>query len=539
MSLSEPLWWQAGVVYQIYPRSFADSNADGIGDLPGITGKLEYLVSLGVDAIWLSPFYPSPMADFGYDVADYQDVDPIFGTLVDFDHLVQAAHGRGLRIIIDFVPNHTSDLHPWFLESRSSRDNPKADWYVWRDPKPDGTPPNNWLSTFGGPAWEWDGARRQYYLHMFLKEQPDLNWRNPKVEAAMLDVLRFWLDRGVDGFRIDVAHMIMKDPELSDNPPNPLRANATRPFEMQLHIHDKAHPDIHEEFRTIRRALERYGKDRPRIAIGEIYEYEWPVWASYYGLSLDELHMPFNFALLDIPWTAGDIRRVVESVQTSIPPGAWPNYVLGNHDRPRVASRIGAAQARVAMMLLLTLRGTPTVYYGDELGQHDVPIPANRVQDTWALRDRSPGAGRDPERTPMQWNAGAHAGFCPTGVEPWLPVSDDHDVVNVESEDADSTSMLSLTRALLRIRSAERALNSGSYHPIADVPAAVYAYLREHSGQRFLIALNLGHEGVIADVREAGAGETILSTYLDRDGTIDPRALSLRSSEGVVIRLER
>ncbi|RMF61789.1 MAG: alpha-amylase, partial [Bacteroidetes bacterium] len=300
---TDPLpWWQTGVIYQIYPRSFKDSNGDGIGDLGGVLEKLDYLSdTLGVDAIWLSPFYPSPMADFGYDVADYTDVDPIFGDLATFDALVAEAHRRGLRVIIDIVPNHTSDRHPWFIASRSSRDNPKRDWYVWRDPAPDGGPPNNWLSVFGGPAWEYDETTGQYYLHSFLKEQPDLNWRNPEVRRAMFDVFRFWLERGVDGFRIDVAHYIMKDPLFRDNPPNPHRGDYHKDmgeYDTQLHLYDKGHEDVHEVFRELRRLLDDYSRDRPRFAVGEIHIFDWNAWVRYYGDNLDELHMPFNFALL-------------------------------------------------------------------------------------------------------------------------------------------------------------------------------------------------------------------------------------------------
>ena len=332
--MDDHLWWQTAVIYQIYPRSFQDTTGDGVGDLAGIIERLDYLaVTLGVDAIWLSPFFPSPMKDFGYDVSDYCDVEPLFGDLATFDRLVAEAHRRDIKVIIDWVPNHTSDQHPWFVESRSSRTNPKRDWYVWRDGKPDGARPNNWAADFGGDSWEWDESTGQYYLHSFLKEQPDLNWRNPEVEEAMLDTLRFWLDRGVDGFRIDVAHRIMKDPDLSDNPPVAGDQTGLRAYETQRHINDRGHPDVHEAFRRIREVLDEYRP--PRFSVGEIHEYDWATWASYYGKNLDGLHMPFNFAILETPWTAGAIRALVEKVEEVVPVGAWPNYVLGNHDETR------------------------------------------------------------------------------------------------------------------------------------------------------------------------------------------------------------
>ena len=466
-------WWQSGVVYQIYPRSFRDSNGDGTGDLVGVREKIEYLSeTLGVDALWLSPFYPSPMADFGYDVADYTDVDPLFGTLADIDALIAAAHERDIAVIIDFVPNHSSDQHPWFRASRSSRTDPKRDWYVWRDPKQDGSPPNNWLANFGGSAWQWDDATSQYYLHSFLPEQPDLNWRNPELKAAMFDTLRFWLDRSVDGFRIDVAHAIMKDPDLRDNPPNPDVGHGLHKslgaYDAQLHIHDKGHPDVHGVYRELRALLDAYGAERPRVAIGGIHIFDWAEWARYYGAALDELHLPFNFGLLGVHWSAQAVRRVVDGLEAALPAGAWPNYVLGNHDEPRIASRIGRDNAPLAMMLLLTLRGTPTLYYGDELGMRDVPIPLEREQDPWGKRVPGLGLGRDPERTPMQWDASPHAGFCAPDVEPWLPVSDDAARVNVAVELADSGSMLTLTRRLLALRRATPALAHGGYRPIDE-----------------------------------------------------------------------
>ncbi len=533
------LWWQRGVIYQIYPRSFRDTNDDGVGDLPGILEKIDYLSEvLKIDAVWLSPFYPSPMADFGYDVSDYTDVNPLFGTLADFDALVEASHARGMRIIVDFVPNHTSDQHPWFIESRSSRDNPKRDWYVWKDAKPDGSPPNNWVSEFGGGAWEWDPATEQYYLHKFVKQQPDLNWRNPEVKRAMLDVLRFWLDRGVDGFRIDVAHFIMKDPEFRDNPPNPAidpSGAPVRESEQQLHIHDFGHPDVHGVFREIRALLDSYSATEPRMAVGEIYESDWEKWASYYGESLDELHMPFNFAMLLTPWTASAVRGVVETVEAVTARGAWPNYVLGNHDRERLASRVGPDQARVALMLLLTLRGTPTLYYGEEIGMHNVAIPPEKVQDPWEMGEPGMGLGRDPVRTPMQWDTSRLAGF--TGAtEAWLPVADDYALLNVATEIDDPASTLTMVRRSLALRREAPALHSGSYRTIESGDPDVYAFIRQYEDERFLIAANFSDERKTLDLALPGRGRTRASTH-GREDEVDLRAFPLLPHEARTVEI--
>ncbi|GBD85358.1 oligo-1,6-glucosidase 1 [bacterium BMS3Abin02] len=506
-------WWQTGVIYQIYPRSFQDSDGDGIGDLEGIRRRLDYLSdTLGVDAIWLSPFYPSPMADFGYDVSEYCNVDPIFGTLDDFDRLLAEAHARELKVIIDWVPNHTSDRHPWFEASRSSRDDPKRNWYVWADPNPDGSPPNNWQSVFGGPAWEWDENTHQYYLHSFLAEQPDLNWRNPAVEAAMLDTLRFWLDRGVDGFRMDVVAFIMKDPGLRDDPQPP----------TDEPLRSRAHDDVHAEFRKIRSVLDSY--DPPRFSIGEIHEPDWGRWASYYGRHLDELHMPFNFTLLHAPWNAGVIRRLVDACDASVPPGAWPNYVLGNHDTTRLATRLGSDRARVAAMLLLTLRGTPTLYYGDELGMEQADIPPELQQDPWGRR--MPGMGRDGCRTPMEWDTSPHAGF--TDGVPWLPVAEGSRLRSVAVQGA--TSILGLYQGLLRLRRRTPALRAGAYRSL-DAPPGCFVYERSLGPDRFIVALNFEAEPRTVNVE----GTVLLSTGLDRDGWSLQH--ELRPNEGLIIEL--
>lgn len=540
--MADALWWQHAVVYQVYPRSFQDTNGDGVGDLPGVTQRLDYLrETLGVDALWLSPFYPSPMADFGYDVADYTNVDPLFGTLADFDTLVAAAHGRGLKVIIDWVPNHSSDQHAWFQESRASRESAKRDWYVWRDPKADGSPPNNWLSVFGGPAWTLDERTGQYYLHSFLAQQPDLNWRNPEVRAAMFDSIRFWLERGVDGFRIDVAHHIMKDPGLRDNPANEVLAGQMHKsmggYDTQMHLYDKGHPDVHEVYRDLRRLLDSYGAESPRVSIGEIHIFDPAEWASYYGANLDELHLPFNFGLLRSTWTAGTVRASVDALEATVPDGAWPNYVLGNHDEPRIATRIGAEQVRNAMLLLLTLRGTPTLYYGDEIGMHDVTIPPEREQDPFGKRVPGLGLGRDPQRTPMQWDASVNAGFCSPDVEPWLPFAEDAQAVNVAVQMEEPNSLLALTRRLLQARHAEPALLSGDYQPVEGMPDTCFAYLRTLGDRRLLVALNFSHDEQVVRLPELGSGRIVVSTTLDREGEVEMGALRLRGDEGCLIEL--
>jgi len=547
MKRSSFLWWQTGVVYQIYPRSFKDTTGNGVGDLEGVIQKLDYLSeTLGVDAIWLSPFYPSPMADFGYDVADYTDVDPLFGDLATFDRLIETAHRRDVRVIIDLVPNHSSDRHPWFIESRSSQDNPKRDWYVWADPKPDGSPPNNWLSVFGGSAWEWDEATGQYYLHSFLKEQPDLNWRNPEVRDAMFDGVRFWLERGVDGFRVDVAHYVMKDPHLRDNPPDPARARSIhRPmgeYDSLFHVYDSGHPDVHEVYRLFRQILDGYSDQRPRFSVGEVHIFDWDEWAAYYGENLDELHMPFNFTLLNVPWDAQAVRDAVEGLESALPEGAWPNYVLGNHDEPRLATRYGLRAARTAAMLLLTLRGTPTLYYGDEIGMVDVEIPPHQQRDPWVLETAK--TGRDPCRTPMQWSAGPNAGFAPPHVdELWLPLADDYESVNVEAQLEDPSSLLQLYRRLLSYRRSKPSIHRGSYRPVDGVPSSCFVYLRsdvvEPPAQRdpILVALNFSDQDQRICLPSMASGRIAVSTQLDREGLVDLRDLKLRPHEGLIVEL--
>ncbi len=527
------LWWQSGVIYQVYPRSFQDSNGDGVGDLKGITSRLDYLQWLGIKAVWVSPIYPSPMADFGYDISDYGDIHPLFGTMQDFEELLEGIHRRNMKLILDLVPNHTSDKHPWFLESRSSRDNPKRDWYIWKDRKPDGSLPNNWLAAFGGSAWEWDEATQQYYYHAFLKEQPDLNWRNKDVQTAMFAMMRFWLDKGVDGFRIDVMWHMIKDALFRDNPVNPEYQPHMATYDQLLPIYSSDQPEVHTIVREMRELLDEYPE---RMMIGEIYL---PIHklVVYYGTDNKGAHLPFNFMLLTLAWDPKRIAAAINEYEASLPRGGWPNWVLGNHDQPRVVSRIGASQARVAAMLLLTLRGTPTIYYGDELGMRDVAIPPDKMMDPQGLNMPDKNLSRDPARTPMQWDNSEYSGF--SLVSPWLPVDRTADRVNVRVQHSDPSSMLILYRRLIHFREQNPVFITGSYIPVfAD--HQVIAYLRREEGHpEFLVVLNLSHRPCY--FRMAGRslyGTIVLSTTPALEQTTIRDTLTLSGDEGVIIALQ-
>ncbi|QNN65411.1 DUF3459 domain-containing protein [Sphingomonas rhizophila] len=518
-----PPWWERGVIYQIYPRSFQDSDGDGVGDLRGIKQRLDYVAALGVDAIWLSPVFPSPMADFGYDVADYTDIEPMFGTIEDFDRLVAAAHRRGLKLLLDFVPNHSSDRHPWFVDSRASKGSAKRDWYIWAPPGPDGGPPNNWISDFGGSSWEWDEASGEYYLHAFLKEQPDLNWRNPDVQAAMFDVMRFWFDRGVDGFRIDVLWHIVKAEGFPDNPVNPYWHDRLGQRDMLIQRHSTDQPEAHAIAAEMRRLADSYGD---RLLVGEIFLPNDRLCAWYGNDERPEVHLPFNFALIENAWNAETIGRLVADYEAALPPGGWPNWVYGSHDAARIAARIGEAQARVAAMLLLTLRGTPTLYQGDELGIGRVEIPADRIRDPRELREPGLGLGRDWSRTPMPWTGDApFAGF--SSVEPWLPLNGDWQTRNVANQEADRGSMLWLYRDLLALRRQRTALALGDYQGVSAA-GDLLVFDRISGTERLRIALNLG-EVETGFVREGACLLSTLGNEADRD--------VLRPNEGIIIDL--
>jgi alpha-glucosidase len=526
-------WWQTGVLYQIYPRSFQDSNGDGIGDLKGIIQRLDYLRWLGVNAIWVSPVYPSPMADFGYDISDYRGIHPIFGSMEDFDELLQQVHQKGMKLVLDLVPNHTSDQHPWFLESRSSRSNPKRDWYIWKDSLEDGSPPNNWLSVFGGSGWEWDEATGQYYYHAFLKEQPDLNWRNPDVQKAMFDIMRFWLDKGVDGFRVDVMWHMIKDGQFRDNPVNPGYQEHQATYEKVLPVYSTDQPEVHDIVQQMRALLDSY---TDRMMIGEIYL---PIHKliTYYGPQNNGAHLPFNFMLLTMPWEPLQIAAAIAEYEGALPQGAWPNWVLGNHDQPRITSRVGIQQAKTAAMLLLTLRGTPTIYYGEEIGMTDVPIPPAEVQDPQGLNMPGKNLSRDPARTPMQWNGDANAGF--STARPWLRLGTAYKRVNVAKQENDPYSHLALYRRLIQLRQSELSLTSGHYLPVYSDHQAM-AFIREApSATSFLVVLNLSHRPCYLKLEHRHIrGKIVLSTSLELEGTDITEIINLSGDEGIIVALD-
>ncbi|GAC1425511.1 MAG: alpha-amylase family glycosyl hydrolase [Ktedonobacteraceae bacterium] len=527
-------WWQTGVIYQVYPRSFLDSNGDGVGDILGIVEKLDYLCWLGVDALWLSPIYPSPMADFGYDISNYTDVHPLFGTLEDLDILLSQAHQRDIKIILDFVPNHTSDEHPWFQQARESRTSEKRDWYIWRDPASDGGPPNNWLSRFNGSAWQFDEHTGQYYLHLYDVKQPDLNWRHPRVRQEMYAVMRFWLDRGIDGFRIDALEVLLKDEHFRDNPLNPLWKLGDPSHTRLIEHYVVDQPGMHAIMQEMRALVNSYSQ---RVLIGELYlplERLMP----YYGEQLDEIHLPFNFQFVNMPtWETRAIRQAVEDYEAVLPQGAWPNWVLGNHDRTRIATRVGREQARLTQMLLLTLRGIPTCYYGDELGMQDVALPRESMHDP--MGKEQPEKSRDPVRSPMQWDDSINAGFSPPAARPWLPVASDYRTFNVVAEQHDPRSILLLTHTLLQLRRTQPALTLGSYRSLEQEHAACFVYLRQHHNhQSFLVILNFSAQDQVVTLQGLGQGRITLSTYMDRRETLDLSEAHLRGNEGLLIEVE-
>jgi alpha-glucosidase len=527
------LWWQDGIIYQVYPRSYQDSNGDGIGDLRGIIQRLHYIKALGIRAIWISPIYPSPMADFGYDISDYNGIWPTFGTMADFDELLRRIHDLDMKLILDLVPNHSSDEHPWFVESRSSRDNPKRDWYIWKDARPDGSPPNNWLSVFGGSAWEWDDKTRQYYYHAFLVKQPDLNWRNPEVEAAMLDVMRFWLDKGVDGFRVDAMWHLVKDLQWRDNPRNPEYNDTMATYNQLLPVYSTDQPEMHGIVANMRKLLDSYHE---RLMIAEIYL---PIHrlVAYYGANNSEAHLPFNFLLISLPWDARQIAAAIDEYEGALPADAWPNWVMGNHDQPRITSRVGRGQAKVAAILLLSLRGTPTLYYGDEIGMRDVPIPPDEVQDPQGLNMPGKNLSRDPERTPMLWDSSRNAGF--TEGKPWLRLDRAWRRENVEVQEKNLYSTFRLYRRLIQLRQHEPSLNTGAYRPVFS-DAQLIAYIRQADGHpAFLIVLNLTHRPCYftpANIRFKGI--IVLDIFPELEDCPVENSIDLSGDEGLIVRLD-
>jgi alpha-glucosidase len=500
-SQKKSIWWRDGVFYQIYPRSFGDTTGDGVGDLNGITEHLDYLndgteKSLGIDAIWISPISKSPMFDFGYDVSDYKDIDPTFGNLKDFKRLLKEAHRRNIRIVLDFVPSHTSHLHEWFLESRRSRDNPKRDWYIWHDRGSyKGGRPNNWQSIFGGPAWEWDEKTKQFYYHHFLKEQPDLNWRNRKVRDAMYDQMKFWLDMGVDGFRLDVINHIFKDDKFRSNP----YTIGIRPFDMQKHLYDKELPECVEVAKEMRSLVDSYGKEgsgKERMLVGEVYSKDPVKAAEFYGSGTDGLNLAFYFDFFFRPFKAEAFREAVSLWEDLLPDGAWPTYFLSNHDQPRHISRYGRGsedeilmRARVAATMLLTLKGTPFLYYGEEIGMRNLHIKRRDLQDPVGIRYWPVPVGRDKVRTPMQWDNTVGAGFTKSSM-PWLPINPNRSYINVKAESEDKDSLLSFYRNLIWKRKRTPALCSGDIEILEGTPMGIFAYRRVMGDDSRLIILN-------------------------------------------------
>jgi alpha-glucosidase len=524
-------WWRGAVIYQIYPRSFRDSNDDGIGDLPGIVERLDHIASLGVDAIWISPFFRSPMADFGYDIADYRDVDPMFGTLADVDRLLAEAHARGLKVVIDQVLSHTSIDHAWFRESRESRDNPKADWYVWAEAQPDGTPPNNWLSIFGGVAWRWEPRRGQYFLHNFLSSQPDLNFHNPQVRAAQLDNLRFWLDRGVDGFRMDAINFCFHDAALRDNPPKPPELRTGRgfspdnPYAFQYHWHNNTQPENLDFIEDVRALLDRYPG---ATALGEISsEDSLATMAEYCTPS--RLHMGYSFELLTDDFSVAHIRGTVEQLEATMREG-WPCWAISNHDVRRAVTRWGGDApsddfARQLIALVCALRGSVCLYQGEELGLEEAEIPFESLRDPYGIAFWPTFKGRDGCRTPMPWNDGRNAGF--SNGTPWLPVPDTHRARNVAAQEADPRSVLNATRAFLRWRRTQPALVAGDIAFLdSDEPVLAFTRRVPANDETLLVAFNLSADDATWTV-PAGLPLRAIEVPGPVAGTLDGATLSL------------
>ncbi len=527
MSADPDRWWRGGVFYQIYPRSFADSNGDGVGDLPGVIAKLDHLERLGISGVWLSPVTRSPNRDWGYDVSDYRDIDPDYGTLDDLDTLVREAGARGIRILMDLVPNHTSDQHAWFIDALSARDSPYRDYYVWADPKPDRSPPNNWVSVFGGPAWEFDEASGQYYLHNFEAAQPDLNWWNDAVWREFDDIIRFWWDRGVAGFRIDVCNMMIKDKFLRDNPP----ATEDDPIDQQFmgvrYVYNSDRPEAHDILRHWRTVAETYEPER--LLIGETNVDTLERLISFYGNGRDELHGGFNFQFMHAPFEAATMRATVESIEALMPDGGWPLWHGSNHDFSRLATHWGAgdpARIKLALLILLTLRGTPFLYAGDEIGLVDGVVEKEDLLDPVGVRFW-PYAGRDPERTPMPWAPVPGGGFTVPGVRPWLPMADPAEC-NVADQEADPDSVLSFTRRVIAARAASEDLAVGPYHSL-PAPGGGWAFAR---GDATKVLANLS-------ASPATFGEVTGTVSVATDGTLEGSAvegsLTLPAWSGAVV----
>jgi len=524
-------WWKHGVIYQIYPRSFYDSNGDGIGDIRGILSRIDYLQDLGIDAIWLSPINKSPMYDFGYDISNYREIDPVFGSIKDFRELVKEAHKRGIRIIMDLVMNHTSHLHPWFLSSRLSRKNEKRDFYIWQDGKHNG-PPNNWQSTFGGGAWTWDEMTSQYYLHSFLEEQPDVNWRSPGLKKAMFGEIRYWLDMGVDGFRLDVVNWFIKDKKFRNNPSIP-----GLPF-LQKHLYDRNRPEVNDLLREFRTLLEEYDD---RMAVGEVFTFppgKPELSAQFLGDGTDELNLAFDFSLLYRLWNAKQFYRCIKRWNSAVPEKGWPCYVLSNHDQPRSMSRYNrgndsANRAYVAAMLHLTLRGTPFIYYGEEIGMKNTILSRENLHDPVGKRFWPFFPGRDASRSPMQWSPDKNAGF--STATPWLPVNIDYTAVNVKNQLRDDYSLLHFYRRCIALRKTNPALSRGDWIPVIKGKKGILAYFRVHGENKVFIVLNFMAKQTRIDVHSRAQWKVLLSTHKSRNAHFTSLSFTVNPHEATLI----
>ncbi len=534
-SNEEWIWWKHGVIYEIFPKSFYDSNADGTGDIPGIIQKLDYLSSLGIDAIWLTPVYKSPMHDFGYDVSNYREIDPAFGTLNDFKILLNKAHSRNIRIIMDMVMNHTSHLHSWFVESRSSLNNPKRNWYIWKDGIKN-KPPNNWLSSWGGSAWEWDETTGQYYFHSCLKEQPDLNWHNPELVDAFFEEIRFWLEMGVDGFRLDVINWIIKDKKFRNNP------LVSHIFRIQKHLYDRNRSRSHKIVKKFRRMLDEYDN---RMAVGEVFSLppgDTKLSASYLGAG-DELNLAFDFSLMYRPWNARLIYQCIKKWYRLMPEKGWPCFVLSSHDYPRTVSRFGVfnradryKRAKVAAVLLLSLKGTPFLYYGEEIGMRNVNLKRNEISDPLGRRFWPFYKGRQPARAPMQWSPESNAGFT-TAPLTWMKLNNDYRKINVQSQLEDRDSLFNLYRNLIGIRKNCPALYSGNFEPVKKGKAGVLAFYRLHDDkEKVFVVLNFTSGTKIIHVKNKDYWKVMISTHRTKDASLIIHELILAPYEATILR---
>jgi alpha-glucosidase len=519
-------WWQRAVIYEIAPVSFQDSDGDGRGDLGGLLQRLDHLEWLGIDTVWLTPVQPSPFRDFGYDIKDYCAIDPSVGTMEQFDRLVAALHARGMHLILDFVPNHTAAEHPWFTHSRCSRSSARREWYIWADPGEDGGPPNNWLSRFGGSAWTWDDKTGQYYYHSFLEEQPDLNWRTPAVRQAMAEVLRFWLQRGVDGFRVDASAVLIEDDLLRDDPIDPESGPNTPPPQRLKRIFTDDRPESMECLEELRAVVDKFEN---RVLAGEVQGRLDRIGHFYEG-ARPRFHLPLNFTLLDTPWDALSLQANIDAYFKAIPRDAWPCWVIGGHDKNRIASKLGQSGARLMAMLLLTLRGTPFLFAGDELGMEQAPVHPDRTDDPFEKLVPGHGLNRDPQRAPLRWDGSLHGEF--STAEPWLP--QDHAQRNVARLRADKRSILQLWRHLIALRKREPALTRGDYRAVR-ARNDVLAFRRTDGGESILVLLNLAREPRRWTANEPG--RLLLSSHLDLDKDMAVRGpILLRGNEGLIIK---